>query len=142
MKRYIEDSELIAVLDWAQYNPILEQHLIHIENERGCEYAAGKRRKRKGVKKGVSDLFLPYPQHGYYGLWIEMKGPKNKKGYKCAPVTEDQKKWLELMKRAGYDAVVCYGADAAIQKLTEYIEPTYTVAIFGHGPTGWEWPRL
>jgi len=121
-RRNIEDSELAAIFDWAQYHPILSKYLIHIENERNCSWAAGKRRKRKGVKKGVSDLFLPYPSGKYHGAWIELKGPKNTRNYKPAPVTKSQQEWLNSMGKLGYYISVCYGADEAIEDFKNYLK--------------------
>jgi hypothetical protein len=121
MKRHIEDSELQVVIKWSDYHWLLKGLLIHIENERKCNIVQGARRKSKGVRKGVPDLFLPLPANGYHGLWVEMKGPKNLKGYRPAPVTPEQKKWIEWLKSKGYAVYVCYGADEAIQVIRNYI---------------------
>ena len=45
-----------------------------------------------GVKAGVSDLFLAYPNPNFHGLWIELKSEKGKK-------SPEQKHWLFLWQR-------------------------------------------
>ena len=47
-------------------------------------------------------------------MFIEMKVGRNKP-------TDKQKEWLERLSRNGYKAVVCYGADAAIDTIDKYM---------------------
>ena len=122
MRRHIEDAELQAVIEWADWHPLISGLLIHIENERKCNILQGRRRKAKGVRKGVPDLFLPYPNGIFHGLWIEMKGPKGKKGYRPAPITPEQKSWIEALRKQRYAVHVCYGADETIKTIKAYID--------------------
>ena len=120
-KRYIEDAEIQAVIQWADLQPEIKGMLLHIENERNCSYYLGKIRKKMGVRKGVSDVFLPYPVGIYHGLWVELKGPKGMKGYKPASISIEQKIWINRMIDHDYYACVAYGADETILIMKNYI---------------------
>lgn len=70
--------------------------------------------KAEGVSAGVPDLFIPIPKQGYHGLFVEMKVGKNR-------TSPEQDEWLALLRKNGYRAAVCYGADAAIKTIDDYI---------------------
>ena len=70
--------------------------------------------KLEGCSPGVPDLCVPIPNKKYHGLFIEMKYGKNKP-------TAYQKEWIEYLNGVGYLAVVCYGADEALDILKKYI---------------------
>ena len=72
------------------------------------------RLKAEGLKAGVADLFLPVPRNGFCGLWIEMKVGNNK-------TTDEQRVFIADMNRAGYLAIVCYGAGNAIASIATYL---------------------
>ena len=77
--------------------------------------------KREGVKSGVSDLFIALPIKGYsHGIWIELKAPDG-------VLSANQKDFLELMQWAGFKAIVCYGAQEAIDAIIAYMERYRTV---------------
>jgi|APSaa5957512535_1039671.scaffolds.fasta_scaffold33654_2 hypothetical protein len=78
----------------------------------------GRIRKREGLLKGVSDLFLPIQKGDYAGCFIEMK---NIGATRCK-VSEDQKWFLDEMNTAGYKAEWCAGFDAAKEVITEYMK--------------------
>lgn len=113
-----EAEEQEAVMVWARYNernfPCLK-YLFHIPNGGTRNVAEAVHLKRMGVKPGVPDLLLPYPHNGYAGLWIEMKSEKGR-------ATALQNEWIEAMNKAGYMAVVCHGAGAAINCIRMYLE--------------------
>jgi hypothetical protein len=44
---------------------------------------------------------------------------KRKKGGK---LSQEQKDWIELVKSKGYEAVVCYGAEEAIDVVDNYVK--------------------
>lgn len=112
-----EDTEQIAVIQWAQYNtarfPELKW-LYHIPNGGSRNKAEAVKLKQMGVKAGVSDLCLPYPHGIYHGLYIEMK-------YGDGRRQESQKAFLEDMEKAGHFVCTCYSAEAAVKVLTEYM---------------------
>lgn len=71
--------------------------------------------KRSGVKPGVPDLCVPVAKKGYHGLYIEMKYGNNKP-------TDNQKKWIRLLKDNGYFVDVCVGAKEAMNLIDWYFE--------------------
>ncbi len=73
---------------------------------------------RKGMRKGVSDLFLACARGGYHGLYIEMK--RRDGGERSA----EQEAWVSDCITEGYRAVFCDGCDAAWEVLCEYLEIT------------------
>ena len=73
--------------------------------------------KAEGVKRGVSDLFLPFAARGRHGLYIEMKRP----GALCE-VKPDQKEFMAWCDQAGYLAQVFDRAEDAIEALKWYLE--------------------
>lgn len=75
------------------------------------------RMKKEGFKNGVSDLMIAVPRGTYHGLWVEMKDI----GKTASSVTDDQMKHLQLMRKMGYRAEWCAGADAAMQVIAEYM---------------------
>ena len=41
---------------------------------------------------------------------------------KKSKVSVQQLKWIELLNKQGYKAIVCYGSSAAIKEIEEYIK--------------------
>lgn len=111
-----EEQEHFALMDWLAYRPEIKSHFIHIPNGGSRHILEAKKLKRMGVKKGVSDFFLAKPMHPYAGLWVELK----RKNKKISP-TPEQQEWLKLMNESGYKAVVCYGAQEAIDQINDYL---------------------
>lgn len=70
--------------------------------------------KKQGVKAGFPDMFLPYANKKYHGLFIELKYGKNK-------ASDKQKEWINNLNAQGYKAVVCNGFDEARLTIEEYI---------------------
>lgn len=116
-----EKEHHLAFMKWAKLNQICKHHLIHIPNEGKRPVHYGRMLKEMGLKKGVSDFFLAYPvykakfQKWYHGLWIELK---REKFYR---VSKEQKDWISKMILLGYDAQIAYGAEDAIQIVTNYL---------------------
>ena len=71
--------------------------------------------KKQGLKAGVPDLFLPYANKKYHGLFIELKYGKNK-------ASEKQKIWINELNNQGYYATVCVGFEEAKNIILEYIK--------------------
>lgn len=112
-----EDTEQIAVIQWAQYSmnryPELKW-LHHCPNGGSRNRLEAVKLKQMGVKAGVSDLCLPYPKGIYCGLYIEMKYGNNRQ-------QESQKEFLKDMEKAGHYVATCYSAEEAIKIITEYL---------------------
>lgn len=114
-----EQQEQEAVIVWAQaaraQYPAL-QWLFHIPNGGHRDKATAVQMQLAGVQPGVPDLCLPYPMSGYHGLWIELKRADRSNG-----TTAHQDRWLSFLRSVGYRTAICYGADAAITELEEYL---------------------
>ena len=75
----------------------------------------GAQLRHMGLRAGVPDLFFLVPKCGYNGLAIEMK----KRGkYSTSDKQED---FIEMLTAQNFKAVVCVGADAAIQTIIHYM---------------------
>lgn len=81
----------------------------------GRASAQANKLKKEGMTPGVPDLFLPCARGGYHGLYIEMKYGKN-------TLSPEQKEFMETVADEGYLAMACWGADAAIQLIENYIQ--------------------
>lgn len=107
-----EHEEQAAVVKWARKNGL--DLLFAIPNGGYRSMSEAKRLSKEGVQAGVPDLFLCVPRNGKHGLFIEMKAMKGK-------VSPLQKVWLEVLNKQGYEAVVCHGAEAAIEVIKKYL---------------------
>ena len=112
-----EHDEQKAVIQWAdamsgKYPCLRWLHAIPNAAKRSYKLAAYM--KAEGMKSGVFDLCLPYPCNGYHGLYIEMKAGNGR-------VSENQQAFEAYAAEQGYCAVICWGADAAIEAISEYI---------------------
>ena len=113
-----ESNEQIAAMDWLRaQHPNIAAHTLHIGNERKSTYYMGYIMKRMGVLKGASDIFMAWPNCGYHGLFIEVKSARGKP-------TSYQLEFIERMRKVGYKAEVCYGAEQVINTMREYISTT------------------
>lgn len=112
-----EDTEQINVISWCSWNrrehPELEL-LHHCPNGGSRNKAEAVKLKQMGVLAGVPDLHLPVPKGAYTGLYIEMKYDKGK-------IEKSQRDFLNLAAGYGNYCVVCYGAEAAIEIIREYV---------------------
>ena len=118
--RQLEHAEQVAVIQWSAYHeqeyPAL-RWLHAIPNGGARDARVGAMLKREGVRKGVADLFLPWPARGYHGLYLEMKRPGAIK-----EVKPEQREFMAHCETAGYLAQVHDSADTAIEALKWYLE--------------------
>ncbi len=70
--------------------------------------------KRSGVKAGVPDIFLPAAKQGRYGLFIELKA-------KMGKVSKNQEEMIELLRKQGYGAKICFGFEEAKDTILKYL---------------------
>ena len=113
-----ETWEQENVIKWSQQPSIREKFpelalLFHIPNERDDKVQAAIL-KKMGVKKGVPDLFLPFPSGRYHGLFIEMKALDGK-------ASDNQMWWIAHLQANGYACAVCYGWQKAVDVLLWYL---------------------
>ena len=112
-----ESQEAIALMARAQYHPILRDYLSAVPNGGFRNPREAQRLKAEGVRAGVSDYLLAYPCGGFHGFWLELKRRVKSK----SRVTKEQKMWIDRMVSVGYGADVAYGADHALEILSDYL---------------------
>lgn len=110
----MEKHEQMAVVAWANYQPLIRGYLMASANGGYRRPAEARGLKLQGVLKGVSDLFFARARGGYHGLWIEMKTKKGK-------ASLEQIAFIERMIAEKYAAVIAYGAEEAITCLKSYM---------------------
>src|ERR1700692_402445 len=139
MKRSIYPSESAiqyAIVEWSHTVKVssyrLSDFLIKISNEGKRGWFTGKKMKKEGLKKGVSDLFLALPikvKTTFHidnsediicesihkpGLWMEIKSKKGKPSVY-------QMEWLALMEIQGYSAGLIFSVDEGILAIKNYL---------------------
>lgn len=117
MKKNTEGAQGCALVQWASFHPVCKKFLIHIANGGSRNIIEARNLKLQGVKKGVSDYFLAYPNKLYHGLWIELKRAKPSRSI----ISREQKEWIELMNQCGYQAKVAYGWQEAMKIIEDYL---------------------
>lgn len=113
-----EDEEQIWLFSWAElklgrFPELALMHHIPNGGKRSKTEAA--RFKAMGVKRGVSDIFLPVARGGYYGLYIELKA-------KDGRPEKEQKEWIAAVQEQGYYGDVCYGGMEAANLVEAYLK--------------------
>ena len=112
-----EQGQQIALLHWADMmmNQYPELDLMyHIPNEGKRSVSTGSRLKKLGLKAGVPDIVLPVARGGYHGLYIEMKYGRN-------TLTDNQRQWMDALKKAGHLTAVCYSFMEAKDVILGYL---------------------
>jgi len=79
-----------------------------------------------GVRKGVADTFLPWPNSGYHGLYIEMKvrSKKPKRTGTKGGMSDEQIEFRDWALSNGYGFATCYGWEEARDVIRSYVEYT------------------
>lgn len=113
---YESDIQQACIRWFKRHYPQLAEEgmLFHIANEGIRLGSMGARTKREGVVKGVADLCLSIPMHGYGALYIEMKRPH------CYQRPE-QKAWQANVEKYGSKYVVCKSVDEFATEVTRYL---------------------
>jgi len=112
MSEHDEQSAFFEAVGYMK-NPAL-RWLHAIPNGGARNAVVATRMKQEGVKRGVWDVFLPYPCGGYHGLYIEFKYGNNK-------LTPEQKEFGEYLVEHGYKTGVAHSADEALEILNSYL---------------------
>lgn len=118
-----EEIEQITLFRWAEYamNRYPELKLMyHVPNEGKRSRHTGAKMKEAGLKPGVPDIHLPVARGSYIGLYIELKCGRNKP-------TENQKRWLRDLRKAGHLTAVCYGWEQAKKLIEDYLSLPTTI---------------
>lgn len=116
-----EDLEQEALFEWASFASVADPRLsllFHIPNGGRRDAATGRALKRRGVKAGVPDLFLPAATSCFHGLFIEMKVGNNRP-------SKAQEGWIGDLKAQGYWVAICYGWLEAKETIEKYLRGYY-----------------
>lgn len=75
--------------------------------------------RRQGMKKGIPDVTIALPLHGWHGCFIELKRDKSK----MAPsqIEDGQREWLKRLRAAGYFVEMVAGLTDACQAVGRYL---------------------
>lgn len=104
-----------------QYPKLAEEGMLfHIANEGIREGRQGGRAKREGIVRGVADICLAIPNHGYGALYIEMKRPKTF-DHKATYQSPEQKAWQAACEKYGNKYVVCRSVEEFKVIITRYL---------------------
>jgi hypothetical protein len=113
-----ESQEQQALFTWKEYNEAIIPELsmmFHIPNGGKRDIVTATHLKAQGVQAGVPDISLPVPRAGYHGLFIELKVGSN-------TPSENQKKWIGMLRNQGYCVEVCYGWVEAAAVIKDYLK--------------------
>lgn len=119
-----EHSEQVALMQWAAlaecHRPMLG--LLHAIPNGGQRHPAiAAKLKREGVKRGVPDLCLPVARCGLHGLYLELKAADGR-------LSNEQKRWVDMLTAQGYGVAVVYGFDEARAVLEDYLDDKWSLS--------------
>lgn len=97
-----------------------EGMLFHIANEGIRLGRMGGRARKEGLVKGVADLCLAIPAHGYGALYIEMKRPKTS-FHAATYQSAEQKEWQRNVEKHGNKYVVCRSVCEFVEIVKNYL---------------------
>jgi hypothetical protein len=118
-----EEGEQKEVFDFINLTPEIKHLSFATMNEVKVRPQEGEVLKALGKRRGVLDIYVDKPKHGYHGLRIELKAKSPYTGNWGYP-TKEQKAWVEALNNEGYYAKVCKGATDAIQTIKDYLQGT------------------
>ena len=118
-----EHAHQCALFAWAALNrdkyPMLE-YMFAIKNAEKGGKIAGALAKAEGVKAGVLDIFLPFANGGFHGMFIEMKRPKTDT-QTAGKVSKEQIDFGQKMLVNGYWCVACFTWQEAAKSIEKYL---------------------
>jgi hypothetical protein len=98
MRRNEEHQIQTAIIRWARLNenriPAL-RWLYAVPSGGHRHVAVAVKLKAEGVRRGIPDLFLPYPANGLHGLYVEVKTDKGR-------LTPEQAEFMAYAIERGY----------------------------------------
>lgn len=117
-----ENQEQRAIVKWLSFHPVLKDYFCKNNNEGKRTEAYTWNLKLLGLRPGVPDLFIYYPNSEKHGLWLEMKRnmiypPSAKKGSSWVL----QEEFIERVKKIGYEGKFCYGWEDAKNIIEAYL---------------------
>ena len=112
------DSQASLVSWWSLSHKSLgvpdERLLIHIPTGPHQGVFAASRLKRLGLRKGIPDLLLALPRHGYAALWLVFKSP-------CGSLTSEQRSMHVALRSSGHEVTVSRSTSHAIACIRSYL---------------------
>lgn len=109
----------------AGYLDSIGANWCHVANERKTKVTRGRngkwfspegsKLKKKGVKKGVPDVLIFDPRHGFAGLAIELKVDKNRQ-------SPEQRIWQKTLTKCGWKTLTTWSLDEFIQIVDDYFQ--------------------
>jgi hypothetical protein len=119
--RPLEVDEQIAVFKYAEIQARADPRwgmLFSIPNGKAASsIREAVKAKHAGLKRGVPDMFLPWPAGGWHGLFIEVKRADGTK----SDLKPDQVSWIVKLQAAGYQTVVAFGWKEAVAEIAGYL---------------------
>ena len=115
-----EHDEQAALIQWAETIVVTGRApqlacLFAIPNGAQTKnYLMGNKLVEEGLKKGIPDLFLAYPNSESHGLFVEMKFGKNKP-------SKEQAEWEDRLTASGYKCVTCWSWIDAARLILTYL---------------------
>lgn len=128
-----EHAEQVTLMQWAAlaegHRPLLG--LLHAIPNGGQRHPAiAAKLKREGVKRGVPDLCLPVARCGLHGLYLELKAADGR-------LSNEQKRWRDMLIAQGYGVAVVYGFEEARAVLEDYLDDKWSLTVhLGSGSKG------
>lgn len=116
------------------YPMLAWMHAIPNGGDRDMRTAA--KMKMEGVRSGVLDTFLPYPQSGYAGLYIEFKKPKD------SELSSKQEQFISYLIHARYACAIARSWREAWLITESYLGGTFVIKdeILALGQQDWRPP--
>lgn len=115
----VEDQDQINFTSWFDYQyPHFSPLYFHVVNESMLPVQGRVKAKKKGLKKGVSDIIILLKRGEYSGLIIELKRRDKSK----SRVTKEQMDFLYEVDEQGFFCAVCYGFEQAKKCVQEYLK--------------------
>lgn len=71
--------------------------------------------KRSGVRSGVPDLFIPFANKTFPGLFIELKRVSG------SVTSDNQLHWMKILRKNGFAVEICRGLEEAKKVITDYL---------------------
>jgi hypothetical protein len=110
-----EQQEQIALVRWLRARGVLH---AHPPNGGRRSKIQGARLRAAGMSSGLPDLLIfdrPPSSPEHVGTALELKRSNGRE----SQVTENQRRWLDALGTRGWMPLVAFGAQDAIEQLTE-----------------------
>ena len=118
-----EAQEQRALVKYLTLHPILKDFFCKNNNEGKRTEIQTHQLKLLGLRPGVPDLLIFYPNKTQHGLWLEVK-----RNMQYPPSAKKAKSWLlqekfiQRVKTIGYAAEFCYGWQDGKRIIDAYLQ--------------------